>query len=207
MKANLHRALENFNHEILETVSKETEFKAILFALCYFHAVVTQRRKFGSQGWNRTYPFNSGDLSISVNILYNYLESSSNMKVIPWENLIYLFGDIMYGGHITDDWDRRLCRSYLEKYMDPLMLKGELYLAPGVPVPISIDFKMFHSYVDEHISSDNTYLYGLHPNAEIDFLTTSALNVFRIVFEMQPKELVASGAGNDFAQMKDDLVS
>ena len=25
----------------------------------------------------------------------------------------------MYGGHITDDWDRRLCRTYLEEYMSP----------------------------------------------------------------------------------------
>lgn len=25
----------------------------------------------------------------------------------------------MYGGHITNDWDRRLCRTYLEEYMQP----------------------------------------------------------------------------------------
>ena len=28
----------------------------------------------------------------------------------------------MYGGHITDDWDRRLCKTYLEEYMNPLMV-------------------------------------------------------------------------------------
>ena len=28
----------------------------------------------------------------------------------------------MYGGHITDDWDRRLCRTYLEEYMKPEMV-------------------------------------------------------------------------------------
>ena len=36
---------------------------------------------------------------------------------VPWTDLRYLFGEIMYGGHITDDWDRRLCRTYLEEYM------------------------------------------------------------------------------------------
>jgi len=99
--------------------AREMEFKSILFSLCYFHAVVSERRKFGPQGWNRKYPFNTGDLTISVSVLYNYLEANSK---VPWEDLRYLFGEIMYGGHITDDWDRRLCRTYLEEYMNPLMV-------------------------------------------------------------------------------------
>ena len=63
MQANLHKALDNFNQETLEMCGKEAEFKAILFSLCYFHAVVAERRKFGPQGWNRVYPFNVGKLS------------------------------------------------------------------------------------------------------------------------------------------------
>lgn len=61
--------------------AQEIEFKSILFALCYFHAVVAERRKFGPQGWNRSYPFNTGDLTISVNVLYNYLEASHKVGV------------------------------------------------------------------------------------------------------------------------------
>lgn len=56
----------------------------------------------------------AGDLTISVSVLYNYLEANSK---VPWEDLRYLFGEIMYGGHITDDWDRRLCITYLEEFM------------------------------------------------------------------------------------------
>ena len=33
-----------------------------------------------------------------MNVLYNYLEANNR---IPWEDLRYLFGEIMYGGHIT----------------------------------------------------------------------------------------------------------
>lgn len=109
---------------------------------------MAERRKFGPQGWNRKYPFNTGDLTISVNILYNYLEANAQVGCgvggvcghsvaltrdddyctefmtdvtvkVPWEDLRYLFGEIMYGGHVTDDWDRRLCRTYLEEYMQP----------------------------------------------------------------------------------------
>ena len=39
--------------------------------------------------------------------------------LVPWTDLRYLFGEIMNGGHITDDWDRRLCRTYLEEFMKP----------------------------------------------------------------------------------------
>ncbi|GAA54008.1 dynein beta chain ciliary, partial [Clonorchis sinensis] len=116
MHANLHKALDNFSQETLERCTKEAEFKPILFALCYFHAVVTERSKFGAQGWNRTYPFNVGDLCICLDVLYNYLEANSK---VPWEDLRYLFGEIMYGGHITDDWDRRLCRTFLEEFLQP----------------------------------------------------------------------------------------
>ena len=69
MKANLHKALDNFNQDTLEMCAKETEFKAILFSLCYFHAVVAERRKFGAQGWNRFLKIRNTE--ISFNIKYN----------------------------------------------------------------------------------------------------------------------------------------
>ena len=64
--------------------SKESEFKSILFSLVYFHAAVIERRKFGPQGWNRSYPFNTGDLTISVHVLYNYLEANAKVKACTY---------------------------------------------------------------------------------------------------------------------------
>ena len=60
--------------------SRENEFKSILFSLVYFHAVLIERRKFGPQGWNRPYPFTTGDLTISVNVLFNYLEANAKVN-------------------------------------------------------------------------------------------------------------------------------
>lgn len=50
----------------------------------------------------------------------------------------------MYGGHITDDWDRRLCRTYLEEFIKPEMMEGELYLAPGFRLPGNMDYNGYH---------------------------------------------------------------
>ncbi|NWR37180.1 DYH9 protein, partial [Tachuris rubrigastra] len=192
MQANLHGALDNFSQDTLEMCSHEKEFKSILFALCYFHAVVAERRKFGPQGWNRPYPFNSGDLTISVSVLHNYLQASSK---VPYDDLRYLVGEIMYGGHITDDWDRRLCKTYLEEFIKPEMLEGELLLAPGFPLPGNMDYNGYHQYIDEALPPESPYLYGLHPNAQLGFLTRSSEQLLRTVLELQPRDSSAGEGG------------
>ncbi|XP_055849033.1 dynein beta chain, ciliary [Episyrphus balteatus] len=203
MQANIHKALDNFSDETLEMCSKETEFKAILFSLCYFHAVVAERRKFGPQGWNRVYPFNVGDLTICVYVLYNYLEANSR---VPWEDLRYLFGEIMYGGHITDDWDRRLCRTYLEEFMQQELVDGELEYCQGFPAPGILRYDGYHQYIDENLPPESPNLYGLHLNAEIGFLTTVSERLFRIVFELQPRLPVGTGSSGGAEQSEDDVV-
>uniref|UniRef100_A0A8C2C762 AAA+ ATPase domain-containing protein n=1 Tax=Cyprinus carpio TaxID=7962 RepID=A0A8C2C762_CYPCA len=200
MHANLHKALDNFNQDTLEMCARENEFKSILFALCYFHAVVAERRKFGPQGWNRSYPFNTGDLTISVNVLYNYLEANTK---VPYDDLRYLFGEIMYGGHITDDWDRRLCRTYLEEFIKTEMMEGELYLAPGFRLPGNMDYNGYHQYIDGALPPESPYLYGLHPNAEIGFLTQTSEKLFRTVLEMQPRD---GGSGEGTSGSRDEKV-
>ena len=74
-----------------------------------------------------------------------------------------------------------------------LQLDGELLLAPGFACPPNLDYSGYHSYIDENLPPESPNLYGLHPNAEIGFLTTTSENLFRTVLEMQPRD--SSGAG------------
>uniref|UniRef100_A0A8C4MVE0 Dynein axonemal heavy chain 11 n=1 Tax=Equus asinus asinus TaxID=83772 RepID=A0A8C4MVE0_EQUAS len=200
MLANLHAALYNFDQDTLEVCSKEQEFKSILFSLCYFHACVAGRLRFGPQGWSRSYPFNPGDLTICANVLYNYLEANPN---VPWEDLRYLFGEIMYGGHITDDWDRKLCRVYLEEFMNPSLIEDELMLAPGFAAPPNLDYSGYHQYIEDMLPPESPALYGLHPNAEIEFLTVMSNTLFRTLLEMQPRNALSS---EELGQSTEDKV-
>ena len=59
----------------------------------------------------------------------------------------------MYGGHITDDWDRRLCKSYMQVYMHPDQIDSELFLAPGYPVPPNLDYKVSFFKQINHLTS------------------------------------------------------
>lgn len=105
-----------FDQEKLDSCTARKEFRASLFGLCFFHSLVLGRRRFGQLGWSRSYGFSSGDLNICANILQSYWETSASTanRASPWQELRYIFGEIMYGGHITDFFDRRVTISYLE---------------------------------------------------------------------------------------------
>ena len=67
------------------------------------------------------YPFNVGDLVCCSQCTANYLDNNTK---VPWEDLRYMFGEIIYGGHIVEDWDRRLASAYLAMLMNEKLLEN-----------------------------------------------------------------------------------
>jgi dynein heavy chain len=94
-------------------------YKQLTYVLIFMHSVILDRAKYGKIGWNVTYDFNFSDYLISFKLLNLYLTKSLENKeeTMPWESLKYLIGEAMYGGRVTDDFDRRTLMTYLDEYM------------------------------------------------------------------------------------------
>jgi dynein heavy chain len=183
VKLNIKKAFTFFSKEDIE--DKDPKVKTILFALCFFHTVMLERRKFGPKGWNMKYPFNMGDLRDSAVVLNNYMENNASSGKIPWDDLKYLFGEIMYGGHIVDNWDRILCAAYLDSIMnDQLLDEAELFpFIEGKPIsfkcPTAMPYEKYIEYIETECPPETPLAYGMHPNAEIDFRTMQCTELFR----------------------------
>jgi dynein heavy chain len=205
LKANLLRAFTFFIREEFE--EKDTKVKTILFSLCYFHSMMLERRKFGSKGFNMQYPFSIGDLRDSAIVLQNYLDSNASSGKIPWDDLRYIFGEIMYGGHIVDDLDRVFCKGFLFNLMnDTLLDEANMFpFTDGKAVfkcPAPTTYEKYIEYIDTELPPETPMAFGMHPNAEIDFRTTQCEALFKMLVELQPKESAATGEGADTVQSK-----
>ena len=81
-----------------------------------------------------------------------------------------------------------------------------------------MDYVGYHNYINNNLpqvvvvassqesnhAQESPHLYGLHPNAEIGFLTATSEKLFKTVFELQPRE---SGSGGGATSTREEKVS
>lgn len=113
LKANLKRMYHIITENKFKVCQAQEKYKKLVFSLCYFHSVLLERKKFQQLGWNIIYSFNDSDFEVSEHLLSIYLDEYPDT---PWDALKYLIAGVNYGGHVTDDWDRRLITSYINQF-------------------------------------------------------------------------------------------
>ena len=211
LKANMLRALHMFadQYDDWDAHARAPELKAVIFALCFFHSVVCERRAFGPIGWNRRYPFSLSDLSVCATVAGSYLESAharSGSNVVPWEDLRHLFGEIIYGGHISDEWDRRLCATYLAIYLRDEMLDGANLAPPRFDAPqASLSHRALVEYVEDRLDVETPVAFGLHANSEVLVQTARTAELFDAIAELLPRAASAGSAMTVQEKAKRDL--
>lgn len=122
LKANLMRTFMDISSEEYENSTKPMVFKKLLFATAFFNALILERRKFGAVGWNIPYDWMNSDLKAAMTQVRMYVEEQSE---VPWQTLNVVVSDIIYGGRVTDVWDKRSISSILRKYFVPELLMDD----------------------------------------------------------------------------------
>ena len=151
-----------------ESCRRSTEFKKLLYGLCFFHAVIQERRKFGPLGWNIPYEFTDSDLRISARQLHMFLNEPS--ETIPFDALKYLTAECNYGGRVTDDKDRRLIITLLNDYYCQGVVSDDNYTFSSVQfykVPKTSEHEETLDFIKGFPLIVEPEVFGLHANADI----------------------------------------
>ncbi|KAJ3207853.1 Dynein heavy chain 6, axonemal [Entophlyctis luteolus] len=206
LRANIARSFADISRDLFDDAPPQgVIFKKLLFGVCFFNAIIQERKKFGALGWNICYDWSNSDLEVSIIMLKNILLES---KQIPWDALMYLTGEITFGGRVTDDWDRRTLNSILGKFYTPKILEDDYKFSPsGVYyAPSDIDLNGFRSYIDSLPFSEEPSIFGMHENANISYQMQEAKRVIKTILDVQPR-LVSGGTGKSPEQIVSDIAT
>ena len=209
LKAGLLRSYTvTVDQERLERVETQ-QWRQLLFALCFMHSIVQERRKFGSLGWGVPYEYNTADLTACILFLERHLYNGP----ISWSTLQYMVAEVQYGGKITDSVDRRLFNTYTKVLLTPdTCAEGYTFnpKEPVMPIPGNFQYRVlgdnelqpFRTFIETFPEIDQPEIFGLHPNAELTFRINEVNALITTLAETQPK-----GGGGGGGESREDVVT
>ncbi|XP_041362756.1 dynein heavy chain 3, axonemal-like isoform X2 [Gigantopelta aegis] len=208
MRANLLRSYLNdpiSDPAFFNGCNKPLKWHNMLLGLCFFHAMVQERRKFGPLGWNIPYEFNESDLRISMRQMLMFL---NDYEELPLPALTYLTGECNYGGRVTDDKDRRLLLSLLSIFYTEKIISEEKYeFSPSgiYCCPKAETYDEFVEYIRSLPLLPNPEVFGLHENADITKDNQETNQLFESILLCLPRQ--SGGEGKSSGDILQDLAT
>lgn len=199
MKAGLYRSYTSaVDAERLNRVEMK-EWQQMVFALCFLHSSVQERRKFGAVGWCIPYEFNAGDLEASLTFLEKHFFAAR--ENLSWPTIQYMICEVQYGGRITDDFDRVLFNTFGVTWLAPTTLEDSFMFVPQekgkhihpYKIPAVDDIEKYLAHIQEYPSHDTPEIFGLHTNADLTFGTSETVRILQTISDTQPKNASKTG--------------
>lgn len=197
LKNNLLQSYESLSTKELNDCRKPREFKKLMFALAYFHAIIQDRRKFGSIGWNIRYEFSDEDFSVCKRQLKIFLDDQN--ETIPYKVLNFIFAEINYGGRVTDYIDVRLMNNIINTYIRPEVLDDKFCFS-GSGIYKSIEAGShddYVSYIRSLPQNPDPEAFGMHDNAEITTNQNETRSILYDVLSIQPRASAGQGKSRE----------
>ncbi|CRL07346.1 CLUMA_CG020322, isoform A [Clunio marinus] len=126
-----------------------------------------------------------------------YLAINSYVTEIMGEE--FVTPPVMYGGRVIDDFDRRIVRVYMDEYMGDFLFDTfqpfHFYHDDSVDyrIPIAQQREEFIDATDSLPFANTPEVFGLHPNAEINYYGEATRQIWNHLIELQPQTGSAYG--------------
>lgn len=199
LRANLKSNYVKFTDADICCTDKPDAMSKLLFGLCFFHAVVVERKKFGALGWNIPYTYNETDLDITKAQLKTYV---GDFEEIPYQVMCQLASVVNYGGRITDDKDMRTADIIVADFMTPEILSSDYkFSASGKYYSFDVDkdnaLGSYMGYIDSLPLEAEPEIFGMHSNASITVDMNEADSNFEIIVSLQPRTGTGGGMSRE----------
>nr|XP_046242172.1 dynein axonemal heavy chain 2 isoform X2 [Scatophagus argus] len=195
VKANMKRLYQLVTEDQFNRCLRPIFYRKLLFSLCFFHSILLERKKFLQLGWNIVYGFNDSDFEVSENLLTLYLDE---YEEIPWDALKYHIAEVNYGGHVTDDWDRRLLTTYINDYFCDAAINEPFFKLSSLTsyyIPRDGPQSSYKEHISMLPSTEHPEVFGQHLNADIVSQIAKTRTLFETLLSLQPQVTGHTAAG------------
>ena len=198
------------NQDRLEKVDAVDRWKNVVFAMCFLHNILFERRKYGPIGFCHPYDFNNADLDTTLTYLER-LSPSGIFEEAKWKMAKFMVCEVQYGGKMIDERDREILNSHGDDILKSEILKPDLYelipkskyVIPRMDVPDIVKIK--DDVSKNWPAQEEPAVFGLSNFADKAYRARESKDLLTMLIEALPKGYVAGVEKSQEEETKERL--